>query len=52
LPVDIPTGLLFITAHVMAHGHELLHADADYHPLKAHLGLHIIVRCVTGEADR
>jgi predicted nucleic acid-binding protein len=32
----------FIATYAIARGHELLHADADFHPFEAHLGLRVV----------
>lgn len=32
----------FIATFVLAHGHELLHADSDFDPFEAHLGLSVV----------
>ena len=31
-----------IATYAIANGHELLHSDADFDPLEAHLGLRVI----------
>ena len=36
------TGHCFIAAFAIAHGHELLHADSDFDPFEAHLGLRVV----------
>lgn len=32
----------FIATYAIVHGHELLHADGDFDPFEAHLGLHVL----------
>ena len=32
----------FIAAYAITYGHELLHADGDFDPFEAHLGLRVI----------
>jgi predicted nucleic acid-binding protein len=32
----------FIATYAIAHGHELLHADSDFDPFEAHLGLRVV----------
>lgn len=32
----------FIATYAIAHGHELLHADGDFDPFEAHLGLRVL----------
>jgi predicted nucleic acid-binding protein len=32
----------FIATFAIAHGHELLHADSDFDPFEAHLGLRVV----------
>ena len=32
----------FIATYCIAHSHELLHADGDYDPFEAHLGLNVV----------
>lgn len=32
----------FIATYAIAHGHELLHADGDFDPFEAHLGLRVV----------
>jgi len=32
----------FIATYAIAHGYELLHADGDFDPFEAHLGLRVL----------